>query len=249
MATHIVEQDDINHLLNDEFQESTGTVSGKNKRPCPGCQKDVKVERLGEHVRKLHPALWDGLFSVETLQESIDHKQLVKCTMAEGDHDTKFLICLACDSIRTTDRNHFQKNGKVHIDRHCEAATKMIAKKNGVAYVPKYKSDLDTALAMIDKLKRQRDICKKEHQDVALAITEKEDAQLQRMETEKQLAHDHQFMKANVKLIDTKNAALRDIAVSLQELSFKIPSTLADDKFVKAYGAIMHFAAQAAANH
>ena len=248
MATHIVEQDDINHLLNDEFQSSTGTIGGKNKRPCPGCKKDIKVDRLGEHVHKLHPALWDGLFTVETLQESIDQKQLVKCTMAEGDHDTKFLICLACDSIRTTDRNHFQKNGKVHIDQHCEIATKMIAKKNGVSYVPKYKSDLETALALIDKLKRQRAICEKEHFDVALAVAEKEDAEIQRMETEKRLEYDHQFMKANVKIIDTKKAALRDIAASLQTLSSQIPSSL-EDKFVKAYGAIMLFAAQAAATN
>jgi hypothetical protein len=67
------------------------------------------------------------------------------------------------------------------------------------------------------------------------------------METEKQLEHDHQFMRVNVKLIDTKNAALRDIAASLQALSSQIPSSLAEDKFVKAYGAIMHFAAQAGA--
>jgi len=245
-ATHIIEQEDVVKLLNDEFQISAETTSGKKKRPCPGCKQEVKVERLGEHVHKLHPTLWDGLFTVETLQESIDQKQLVKCTIAEGDHDTKFLICLACDSIRTTDRNHFQKNGKVHIDQHCEMATKMIAKKNGVAYVPKYKSDLETALALIDKLKRQRAICEKEHFDVALAVAEKEEAQMERMETEKRLQHDHHYMKAHVKLIDTKNAALRDIAKSLQTLSSLIPSSLAEDKFVKAYGAIMHFAAQSA---
>ena len=245
MATHIIEQEDVEKLLNDEFQLTDGTIAGKNKRACPGCKHIFKAERLGEHVHKLHPALWDGLFTVETLQESIDQKQLVKCTIAEGDHDTKFLICLACDSIRTTDRNHFQKNGKVHIDQHCEMATKMIAKKNGVAYVPKYKSDLETALALIDKLKRQRAICEKEHFDVALAVAEKEEAQMERMETEKRLEYDHQFMKRNVKVIDTKNAALRDIAKNLQTLSSLIPSSI-EDKFVKAYGAIMHFAAQSA---
>jgi hypothetical protein len=245
-TTHIVEQEEIQQLINNEFQISTETTGGKKNRSCPGCKKQCKVDRLGEHVKKEHPTLWEGLFSVETLQASIDNQQLVKCTIAEGDHDQKFLICLACNSIRTTDRDHFKKNGKIHSDQHFEAATKMIAKKNGVAYVPKYKTDLDTALAKIDILSRHRAICLRDHTDVALAIAEKDEAEIQRLVTLKQLEHDHQFMKNHVKMINAKNSYLRAIADSLKNMYADMPKS-ASERFVKAFGGICELAQQAAA--
>ena len=245
-ATHIVEQEEIQELINGEFQISAGTMAGKNKRSCPGCKKEFKVERLGEHVKKAHPVLWEGLFTVETLQASIDNQQLVKCTIAEGDHDQKFLICLACDSIRTTDRNHFQKNGKVHSDQHYELATKMIAKKKGTTYVPKYKSDLETALALIDKLKRHRAMCERDHSDVAQAIAEKDDADMERLAIKKELENDHQYMKNNIKIIDTKNKTLMAIANGMKELYKDIPSN-ASEKFIRGFGLVCELAYQAAA--
>ena len=132
---------------------------------------------LGPHVKKLHAPFWSALFTVDTLQTSIDNKQLVACTVAEGDHDQKFLICLACDSIRTTDRNHFQKNGKIHEDAHYEKCTQMIATRKGTQYIPKSQTDMEKLLTQLDKFKRKAKMCEHDHQDMAEIIADKEDAE------------------------------------------------------------------------
>jgi hypothetical protein len=245
-TTHIVEQEDIEQILNGEFQISAETTGGKKNRACPGCKKQCKVDRLGDHVKKEHPALWDGLFTVETLQASIDNKQLVKCTIAEGDHDQKFLICLACNSIRTTDRDHFKKNGKIHSDQHYEAATKMIAKKNGTTYVPKYKTDLDTALAKLEILRRKQAECERDHSDTALAISEREEAQIETLLTKRQMEFEHTIMKKHVIAIDNKNKQLHAIAAGLKNIYSDMPKG-ASEKYIRGLGLICELAFQAAA--
>ena len=170
---HIVDPEEVN-----DFEISVGTLVGKNKRNCPCCKKMFKVEALGPHVKKSHPPFWSALFTVESLQSSIENKQLVSCTVADGDHDQKFLICLACDSIRTTDRAHFKKNGKIHEDAHYEKCTQMIATRNGVQYIPKAKTDMEKLLTQLDKYKRIAKICEHEHSDVGAAIADKEDAEM-----------------------------------------------------------------------
>ena len=122
----------------------------------------------------------------------------------------------------------------------------MLAKKKGVAYVPKYKSDLETALALIDKLKRHRAMCERDHSDVALAIAEKDEADMERLATLKQLEHDHQFMKNHVKMINAKNSYLRAIAEGLKKMYTDIPKS-ASERFIKAFGGICELAQQAAA--
>ena len=50
-ATHIVEQEEIQELINGECQISAGTIDGNKKRCCPGCKKLCKVvDPLGRTV-------------------------------------------------------------------------------------------------------------------------------------------------------------------------------------------------------
>jgi hypothetical protein len=174
MADHIV---DPTEFVDTEFVLTDGTIMGKKVRPCPCCEKSYKVERIGEHVKKFHPAFWSALFTVETLQASIDNTTLVSCTIAEKDHDQNFLVCLACDSIRTTDRSHFKKNGKVHTDLHIEMCTKMIANKQGKEYVPKSKTDLLKLQEQLDKYRRMAATCQRDHADLGALICDKEEAE------------------------------------------------------------------------
>jgi hypothetical protein len=248
METHIVEQEDIQQLINGEFQISAETTGGKKTRSCPGCKKQCKVDRLGDHVKKEHPALWEGLFTEQTLQASIDTQQLVKCTIAEGDHDQKFLICLACNSIRTTDRDHFKKNGKLHSDQHFEAATKMLAKKKGTTYIPKYKTDLDAALTRINILNRHREMCLRDHSDVELAVAEKDQAVIDRLLTEQRMQFEHVIMKKHVIAIEKKKAYLRAIADTLSNMFCDMPKS-ASDKFKNAFAGAVQYAKEAAAEH
>ena len=174
MADHIV---DPTEFVDSEFTLTEGTLAGKKVRPCPCCEKNYKVERIGEHVKKFHPAFWSALFTVDALQASINNTALVACTIAEKDHDQNFLVCLACDSIRTTDRNHFKKNGKVHSDLHIEMCTKMIANKQGKEYVPKTKTDLLKLQEQLDKYRRMAATCQRDHADLGAAICDKEEAE------------------------------------------------------------------------
>lgn len=222
--THVVDPTDIALALND-FQLSIGTIDGRNKRPCPSCKKEFKVERLGEHVKKHHPEFWDALFTVETLEASIKNEELVKCTIAEGDHDQKFLICLACDSIRTTNRDHFKKNGKIHSDQHYEMATKMIAKKKGIAYQPKYKTDLETALALLDKYRRHRAECTRDHGDAINAISEMEDAQAELLKTKQELAETTKLLDKSVKISIYQKQLLANIYAGITNVSNGLPYT------------------------
>ena len=174
----------IDPLDVNDFEVSAGTIAGKNKRLCPCCKKNYKVEDLGPHVKSKHPVFWSALFTVDTLQTSIDTKGLVHCSIAYGDHDQKFMVCLACDSIRTTDRNHFQKNGKLHEDSHYEKCTQMIAVRKGIQYVPKAQTDMEKLLTQLDKYKRMAKMCEHNHSDIAAAMSDKEDAEVKLAQVE-----------------------------------------------------------------
>jgi len=175
----VIDPIDIN-----DFEISAGTLHGNKKRLCPCCKKNYKVEDLGPHVKSKHPAFWSALFTVETLEASIDTKGLVHCSVAYGDHDQKFMICLACDSIRTTDRNHFQKNGKLHEDSHYEKCTQMIAVRKGIQYVPKAQTDMEKLLTQLDKYKRMAKMCEHNHSDIGAAMSDKEDAEVKLAQVE-----------------------------------------------------------------
>jgi len=214
----IVDPEEVN-----DFEISVGTIAGKNKRNCPCCKKSFKVEELGRHVKKSHLPFWSALFTIESLQSSIENNQLVSCTVAEGDHDQKFLICLACDSIRATDRAHFKKNGKIHEDAHYEKCTQMIATRRGVSYVPKAQTDMEKLLTQLDKYKRMAKMCEHEHSDVALAVIDKEDAEqraaaLEKENNELRLALQKQTKEYN----HTKNGA-RACIKTLMQMSNDFP--------------------------
>ena len=232
MAEHII---DPTTIVENEFILSTETVSGKKTRACPVCQKFYKVERLGEHVKKYHPAFWDALFTVDTLQASIDTKTLVACKVAEKDHDQAFLICLACDSIRTTDRNHFEKNGEAHSNQHYDMAMKMIAKKKGTTYVPKAKSDMNKLLEQLDKYKRRHAECQRDHGDISIALVEKEEAQENLLKVEAQQRDYEDNMRARTKREQDLRKALSLADMIIKDLYKNIPSGQAD-KFAKGLG-------------
>lgn len=147
------------------FELSAGTIAGRNKRFCPCCKKEFKVERLGEHIKKSHPEYWTQAFTVEALEHAIAENRLVGVKVAYEDHDQDFLICLACNSIRTTDRNHFQKNGQRHLDQHKEECKKMLASKTGQKYTTKDEDVMTRVLKQLDKLKRDEAYCRKYHSD------------------------------------------------------------------------------------
>ena len=233
--THVVDPHDIAIALND-FEPSIGTLSGKSKRACPSCKKEFKVERLGEHVKKAHPEFWNALFTIETLEASIKNEDLVKCSIAEDDHDQKFLICLACDSIRTTNRDHFKKNGKIHSDQHYEMATKMIAKMKGVAYLPKYKTDLETALGLLEKYKRQRAECTRDHGDTINAISEMEEAQLELLKTKKELAEMTQLADKSIKTSAYQKKLFDVIYTGIKNVANNLPHS---DSFGKTLEALI----------
>lgn len=243
--THILDPHDVALALTD-FQPSIGTIDGKNKRACPSCKKEFKVERLGEHVKKHHPEFWDALFTVETLEASIKNEDLVKCSIAEDDHDQKFLICLACDSIRTTNRDHFKKNGKTHANQHYEMATKMIAKKKGVAYLPKYKTDLETALTMLDKYKRYHHDCLRDHEDVTCAILDKEELQMELIKTKKELDDVTRIAQRHVKTLNYQRLLFKQIYESIRTTANLMPNTPNFEKLIKGMGVIMEAANEGA---
>lgn len=199
-----------------DFEISVGTKMGVNSRICPVCKKKQKVERLGEHVHKHHPEFWAALFSVESLQKAIDDKALVACTIAEADHDQKFLVCLACDSIRTTDRNHFQKNGEVHLNSHLEMATRMIATRRGVKYVPKAETDMQKLLAQLDKYKRIAKMCEHEHGDVGAAIADKEEAEREAAELRQTVEHLKKGSLNLQKIIKEKDEMMAGINMAIK---------------------------------
>lgn len=192
----------IDPLDVNDFEVSAGTIAGKNKRLCPCCKKNYKVEDLGPHVKSKHPVFWSALFTVDTLQASIDTKGLVHCSVAYGDHDQKFLVCLACDSVRTTDRNHFQKNGKIHEDSHYEKCTQMIAVRKGVQYVPKAQTDMEKLLTQLDKYKRMAKMCEQNHSDIGAAISDKEDAEAKLAQVELDNKHLSTLLQKRVKQVE-----------------------------------------------
>jgi len=227
-------------LFENDFVISAGTIKGNVKRDCPVCKKSHKVELLGPHVKKSHPAFWASLFSIETLQECIINKALVKCTIAYQDHDQPFLICLACNSVRTTDRSHFQKNGEVHLNSHMEAATKMIATRGGTAYVPKSQTDMEKLLTQLDKYKRIAKICEHEHSDIGAAICDLEEAQVRIKELELTVKR---LDRSNVNLesiLEAKDKRIRDLADTAKLAYSKLPAN--DPKLIDLCGKIVEHA-------
>jgi hypothetical protein len=199
-----------------DFELSVGTKMGVNSRICPVCKKKQKVERLGEHVHKHHPEFWAALFPIESLQKALDDKALVACTIAEADHDQKFLVCLACDSVRTTDRNHFQKNGEVHLNSHLEMATRMIATRRGVKYVPKAETDMQKLLTQLDKYKRIAKMCEHDHSDVGAAIADKEEAEREPAELRQTVEHLKKGSLNLQKIINAKNEMMANINMAIK---------------------------------
>jgi len=227
-------------LFQNDFMISAGTTKGKTYRDCPVCKKKQKVERLGEHVHKHHPDFWTALFSIESLQKAIDDKALVPCTVAEADHDQKFLVCLACDSVRTTDRNHFQKNGEIHLNTHLETATKMIATRRGVKYVPKKQTDIEALLTQLDKYKRQAKMCEHEHADVGAAICDRDDAIQENIQLKATVARLNRGTMSLESIIALKDKQLADINIALKTVACNLhPGTVIQEKDVLALGHIM----------
>jgi hypothetical protein len=224
-------------LFENDFQLSAGTIDGRNKRECPVCKKIHKVESLGAHVKKNHPAFWTSLFSIDSLQESIVNKALVKCSVAYGDHDQSFLVCLACDSIRTTDRNHFHKNGEVHLNSHLETATKMIASRAGKAYVPKSQTDNEKLLTQLDKYKRMAKMCERDHSDIGAAICDLEDAQVRIKELELMVKRLDMGNRNLESILEVKDKMMRDVADAAKFAYSKLPAT--DMKLIEACGKIV----------
>lgn len=244
MAEHIV---DPTTIVEDEFVLTAGTTMGTRYRACPSCSKNYKTERLGEHVKKYHPAFWEALFTVDTLQASIDNKCLVSCKVAEKDHDQNFLICLACDSLRTTDRNHFEKNGEAHSNQHYDAAMKLIAKKKGTTYVPKAKTDMNKLLEQLDKYKRRHAECQRDHGDVSIAIVEKEEAQENLLKVEAQQRDYEDNMRARTKREQDLRKTLSYADTIIKDLYHNIPSGQAD-KFARGLNALAEALRMARAN-
>lgn len=227
-------------LFQNDFQISAETTGGKKYRDCPVCKKVQKVERLGEHVHKHHPDFWSALFSTESLQKAIDDKALVPCTVAEGDHDQKFLVCLACDSVRTTDRNHFQKNGEIHLNTHLETATKMIATRKGVAYVPKKVTDMENILRQLDKYKRMAKMCDHEHTDLGAALADRDDAIHEMIQLKATVERLNRGTKNLESILELKDKYLEDINKAIKMVGCNIhPGTLIKEKDVVALGHIM----------
>lgn len=112
------------------------------------------MERLGNHFKKVHPNEYYDLFTVPALTASIENKGLVGFTVVYEQCDTKFLHCLSCMSVRTTDRQHFEKN-PTHLAEHIEIAEKMIAKKTGVKYI-------NPNITVVEKLQRDLERVKRE---------------------------------------------------------------------------------------
>jgi len=233
MAEHIV---DPTTIVEEEFQLTAGTTMGTRYRACPSCNKNYKTERLGEHVKKYHPAFWEALFTVDTLQASIDNKALVACKVAEKDHDQNFLICLACDSLRTTDRNHFEKNGEAHSNQHYDAALKLIAKKKGVAYVPKAKTDMNKLMEQLDKYRRRAKECERDHGDISIALCEKEEAQENLLKSEAQQREYEENLRYRTKKEENTRKALSLADRIIKDLYTNIPSTGQTDKFAIGLG-------------
>ena len=227
-------------LFQNDFEISAGTLVGKNYRDCPVCKKKQKVERLGEHVHKHHPEFWSALFSIESLEASITEKALVKCTIAEGDHDQKFLICLACDSIRTTDRNHFQKNGEIHLNTHIETATKMIAARKGTKYVPKKQTDIENLLTQLDKYKRRAKMCEHEHSDVGAAICDRDDALQENIQLKATVDRLNRGTMSLESIILEKDKRLADVNVAFKTVCCNLsPGSVVKEKDILALGHIM----------
>jgi hypothetical protein len=247
MSTEIVEHLVDPELLK-EFEPSVGTVSDINKRYCPSCKKGFKVARLGEHVRKAHPEFWEALFTVETLQHSIDNKCLVRCTIAEKDHDQKFLICLACDSIRTTDRDHFKKNGKIHSDQHFEAATKLLAKKKGEQYVPLATTNMEKLLTQLDKYKRRAFECDRDHDNFSLLESERDDALMSLAAAETKLKQADRDAASLTKRLEYKNKVLSAVAKAVMD-TFKNTPKNVPASYSEAISKLCGFVGPAAAEH
>jgi hypothetical protein len=236
---------DSQHVIDPEpfqndFELSANTIKGKVKRDCPVCKKSHKVEQLGEHVHKQHPEFWSALFSIESLEKAIQNKSLVRCTIAESDHDQAFLVCLECNSIRTTDRNHFQKNGDRHLEGHLEIATRMIAKRRGVKYVPRAQTDMENILRQLDKFKRQAKYCEHEHSDIGAVIAEKEDLQQENIELRETVRRLNKGTEHLESILTTKDKMLYDINVGVKQVftNIRLGNTVTE-KDVLAAGYIM----------
>jgi len=137
-----------------DYQLTASTTNGVKDRKCPCCNKLFKTERLGAHFKKAHLTEYEALFTVPFLTSSIENKALVGFTIQYQECDTKFLHCLSCLSVRTTDRNHFGKN-PTHKAEHVELAEKMIAKKTGVKYI-------NTSITATEKLQRDLEKVRRE---------------------------------------------------------------------------------------
>jgi hypothetical protein len=143
---------------------TTSTTGGIKDRACPCCKKKFKMERLGNHFKKVHPTEYYELFKVPALTASIENKGLVGFTVEYEQADIKFLHCLSCLSVRTTDRHHFEKN-PTHLTEHIEIAEKMIAKKTGVKYVNPNITVVEKLQRDLEKVKRELTIKRKECHD------------------------------------------------------------------------------------
>jgi cell division protein FtsB len=140
---------------------TSSTSGGVKERGCPCCKKKFKMERLGGHFKKIHPTEYYDLFKVPDLSASIENKGLVGFTVVYEECDTKFLHCLSCLSVRTTDRNHFEKN-PTHLAEHIEIAEKMIAKKTGVKYINPNVTAVEKLQRDLEKVKRELKLKQKE---------------------------------------------------------------------------------------
>lgn len=238
-TTTVVTPPVIDPLDINDFEISAGTQQGNKKRQCPCCKKNFKVEDLGPHVKSKHAAFWSALFTVETLQASIDTKGLAHCSVAYGDHDQKFMVCLACDSIRTTDRNHFQKNGKLHEDTHYEKCTQMIAVRKGVQYVPKAQTDMEKLLTQLDKYKRMAKMCEHNHSDVGAAISDKEDAEAKLAQVELDNKHLTILLQKRVKELNDHSKIANMCISAISGITKDLGHADRVDKVMKGIGAMV----------
>jgi hypothetical protein len=220
-------------IVDNDFQLSAVTLSGKTIRNCPVCERSFKVERIGEHVRKNHHEFWLNLFTVESLNHSIDHQQLIKCTVQEKDHDQKVLVCLACNSLRTTDRDHFNKNGEVHATIHYEACAKMIAEKQGTLYLPKDKAEIETLRQQLEVFKRKAAMCDRDHSDMGALMCDKESAEYRADMVALEMVHREDGMRKHVKRQEAMRVYLKVINQQVREASALISGKNADKMAIK----------------
>jgi hypothetical protein len=123
----------------------------------------------------------------------------------------------------------------------------LIAKKKGVAYVPKAKTDMNKLLEQLDKYKRKHAECQRDHGDISIAICEKEEAQENLLKVEAQQRDYEDNMRARTKRERDLREVLSYVDKVLKDLYNNIPSGQAD-KFARGLNAVAEALRQARAN-